>query len=79
MVLSELYDYTVQNPPPADVESVRATLKYLEACHKMFEKGLLSHEKVCTTDSKVMRSIREGYSFFVNWHKSLSKHGNVYL
>ena len=75
MVLSELYDYTVQNPQPADVESVRATLKYLEACNKMFEKGLLSHEKVCTIDSKVMQSIQEGYSFFVNWHESLSKHG----
>ena len=64
--MSELYSYTVQDPPPADVESVKATLRYLEACHKFFEKGLLSHEKVCNVDCKVMKSIEEGFSYFVN-------------
>jgi len=73
--LSELYNYTIQDPPPADVESVKAALRYLEACHKLFEMGLLSHEKVCDIDSKVVKSIKEGFSFFVNWHASLSKHG----
>ena len=76
--MSELYNSTIQNPPPADVESVKATLHYLEACHKLFERGLLSHEKVCDVDSKVVKSIKEGYSFFVNWHSSLSKHGKIF-
>ena len=42
-----------------------------------FEKGLLSHEKVCNVDCKVMKSIEEGFSYFefVNWHAGFSKHG----
>ena len=75
--MSELYNYTIQGPPPTDVESVKATLRYLEACHKLFEKGLLSHEKVCDVDSKAVKSIKEGYSFFVNWHGNLSRHGKI--
>ena len=45
---------------------MKCTLKYLEACNKVFENGLLSHERVTNLESEVLKSIMEGYNFFVN-------------
>lgn len=73
--MSELFSYISQDPKPDDSESVKATLRYLEACNKIFEGGFLSHDKVCDLNCKVIRSIKEGFSFFVAWHASLSKDG----
>ena len=67
-MLSELFSYISQDPQPDDTGSVKATLHYLEACNKIFEKGLLSHDKV-------IRSIKQGFSYFAEWHASLSKDG----
>ena len=81
--MSELLWYISQDPKPDDNESVKATLSYLEACKKIFERGFLSHDKVCDPNCKVIRSIKEGFSFFMEWHASLSKDGKclftVYL
>ena len=73
LVLSELHQYTTQDPEPEDVNSVKLTLQYLEACNRLFEKGCLSHEKICDTGSPVLDSISMGFSYFLKWHEALSK------
>ena len=75
-MLTELFHYTNQVPAPADALSVQCTKKYLEACNKIFERGLLSHEKILSEDSEVLKNIDEGYAFFLNWVESLQKKGN---
>ena len=72
-VLGELFDYISQNP--LDAAETRATLQYLESCHKLFEKGFLSHNRILDTNSPILKSINEGYFFFTKWHKSLIKPG----
>ena len=47
-VFGELFHYVNQQTPPPDALQVQCTLKYLQACSKIFENGLLSHE--CVTD-----------------------------
>ena len=64
-----------QQPPPTDAPQIQLTLKYLEACNKIFENGLLSHDRVTDTNCDILRSIREGYDFFCNWHRSLVETG----
>ena len=50
----------------------------MEACNKIFERGLLSHDKLCDMNSKVIGSIKEGFSYLVKWHASLSKNGKYF-
>ena len=59
--------YCNQTPPPADSASAKLTLKFLEACNKIFERGLLSHDKVTSPDSRVVTNITEGFKFFSTW------------
>lgn len=66
-VLSELYHYVHQTPTPEDSFSAMTTLSYLEACNKIFEQGLLSHEKVSSSDHQVIINIKDGYQFFKGW------------
>ena len=56
---------------------MKCTLKYLEACNKVFENGLLNHERVTNLESEVLKSIMEGYNFFCKWHQSLLQPGTV--
>ncbi|XP_065905179.1 uncharacterized protein [Dysidea avara] len=77
LVMSELHHYLTSDPAPDDVASVKYTLQYLEACNKIFEKGLLSHDKICDVDSKVLHSISTGFSFFEKWHGDLSREGGL--
>ena len=74
-VLGELFHYVNQQTPPPDALQVQCTLKYLQACSKIFENGLLSHERVTDVNSNVLKSIKEGYEFFRSWHYSLSHAG----
>lgn len=77
-VLAELFDYVSQSPPPDDSFSTICTLKYLEACNKLFEKGLLSHSKIRGLDSEVLDNINQGLSFFLNWLESIHDEGILY-
>lgn len=43
-VIAELSEYKENNPP--DAENVGKTIEYLNACRQLFEKGILSHEKI---------------------------------
>jgi len=59
----ELFDYVNQQPSPSDAAQVKLTLKYLETCSKIFEKGLLSHDCVFNTSTSfgILESIQDGY------------------
>ena len=74
-VLGELSHYVNQQTPPPDALQVQCTLKYLQACSKTFENGLLSHERVTDVNSNVLNSIKEGYELLRSWHHSLSHAG----
>ena len=66
--MSELYHYINEHQHDEDhADETRKTLEYLEACNKIFENGFLSHDMIETMDSKVLKSIDEGYSFFTKW------------
>lgn len=41
----------------------------------VFEKGFLSHDRVFTMDSDVLKSIDQGYNFFTTWFNELAKKG----
>ena len=64
-VIAELSEYTHNNP--ADAENVKKAIEYLEACCQLFERGILSHEKVTTDQSIVLHNMSDGYAFFVGW------------
>ena len=70
-VLMELFHYVNQSPAPYDCFSAKMTLKYLESCSNIFEKGLLSHHKISLSNQDVLVNIQNGYDFFVQWIDSL--------
>ena len=51
------------------------TLKYLQALNKIFERGILSSQKVTATDRKLLDIIREGFSYFEEWYAEVVKQG----
>lgn len=70
-----MYSYSHQIPAPRDSFSAQLTLSYLEACNKIFERGLLSHDKVTTSDCQVVLNIQEGYNFFTKWLDEILEKG----
>lgn len=76
-VLTELFHYANQSPPPHDAFSVISTRKYLEACNKIFENGFLCHKKIYSSDSEVLVNIQSGFSFFSKWINSLLEESRV--
>ena len=54
-VLMELYSYTHQDPLPVDIAMTIETHQYLETCNRIFEKGFLCHEKICSLDLTVLQ------------------------
>ena len=54
-MLSELYNHVNQQPPKSDKPTVQATLSYLEACSNLFEKEFLTHDRVISLDSEVIK------------------------
>ena len=59
-VLTKLYSYISSDPKPADM---KCTLKHLEACNLLFEKGFLSHNKVSSHKRQVLLNVKAGYIF----------------
>ena len=74
-MLAEIFSYTKSIPLPSDVDSACCTLRYLESCNLMFENGLLSHERVESSDSKVIQNIHLGFKFFCDWLDSVIESG----
>ena len=42
-MISALQEHARKAPQPADAELVEMTVNYMQACHLIFEKGILSH------------------------------------
>ena len=78
-VLSELYAYIRQKIPPNDKVHVEATLRYLEACNRLFERGFLSHDRVMSMDSEIVQNITQGFKFFPHGSMELSKVRNHFM
>ena len=49
------------------------TAEYLEACNLIFENGILSHEMICSPNSKALVYISEGMKWFLKWKEELQK------
>ncbi|XP_065914376.1 uncharacterized protein [Dysidea avara] len=77
-VLGELFWYTNQDPLPADSDTTNETWEYLQACHKLFESGFLSHDKVDNMDSPVLQNIDDGYKYFTSWLSTLLEEDSDY-
>ena len=52
-------------------------MEYLKAVRKIFECGLLSHDKVTDGDALPLLSISEGLQYFEEWCDEAISHGNV--
>ena len=76
-IVGELYWYIHQNPLPPDASCVSETLKYLEACSQLFEKGFLSHSKITSMESEVLKNIDKGYGYFSDWLSSILQKGSA--
>ena len=63
-MLSELRSHSQE---VHSANSTVCTLKYLEACNHLFEKGFLSSKQVSNTNREVICSIEKGFGFFTNW------------
>lgn len=70
-VLMELYHYVNQSPAPDDAFSATITLRYLESCSNLFEKGFLSHQTINLRNQDTLVNIQKGFDFFVQWIDSL--------
>ena len=49
------------------------TAEYLEACNKLFENGILSHDMIKSMSSPALENMRQGFAFFEQWHLDLSQ------
>lgn len=74
-VLSELHHYSHQIPPLEDSFRTQQTLAYLEACNMIFERGLLSHDKVASSECQVVSNFWNGYSFLTKWLNEIYEQG----
>ena len=67
-MLSAIGDFGGSNP-----ESHAAAAEYLEACNKIFERGILSHSKIMDLQSPALINIRSEFSYFQQWHRHLQE------
>ena len=63
---------------PEDVEKTLEALAYLEACHYLFERGFLCHERIRSVNSEVLKNINKGYRYFSGWLTDLLEQGIEY-
>ena len=66
-MISALQEHARKIPLPADASMVEMTSNFLEACHLIFEKGILSHMRISPKCQRVLENIKEGFSFFKDW------------
>ena len=50
----------------------QSTLEFLQACNKLFEEGILSHERIISPTSTALRNMKMGFAFFETWHQDVS-------
>ena len=74
-VIAELTTHTQTMQESATSKYDTATLAYLLAIRKIFECGLLSHDKVADGDAAPLLSISEGLQYFDEWCDKVKKQG----
>ena len=58
--------------------TIQQMLKCMDACRQLFERGILSHEKVTTDQSVVLQNMSDGYAFFVGWADYAWEKGKIW-
>lgn len=66
------------NEDPNKSAIVKETARYLQACHLIFEKGILSHVFARSTESAVFKNMQEGWRYFVEWAEEHNNTG-IYM
>lgn len=66
-MISELKEYVNSIPTPPHAANVGLTIKYLEACNQLFERGILAHVRIWSGDSQILANMEKGYNFFCSW------------
>ena len=74
-MISALQEHARKAPQPADAALVKMTANYLQACHLIFEKGILSHLTITQRYQQVLENIKKGFSFFTDWSLSHQRTG----
>ncbi len=57
----------------AMTDTYTVTADYLKACSMIFERGILSHEKVMSVDSTPIANMRAGMKWFSMWKEELQE------
>ena len=74
-MISALQEHARKAPQPADAALAEMTANYLQACHLIFEKGILSHLTITERYQQVLENNKKGFSFFTNWSLSHQRTG----
>ena len=74
-MITALQEHARKAPQPADAALVEMTANYLQACHLIFEKGILSHLTIAERYQQVLENIKKGFSFFTDWSLSHQRTG----
>ena len=78
-VIAELTTHIQMVQQSATCKYDSATLEYLKAIRKIFECGLLSHDKVTDGDATPLSSISEGLQYFKEWCDEAEEHGKWFI
>ena len=66
-MIAALNEYASEQPQPADTATVSETAKFLHACNLTFEKGVLSHAFISSENSSILKNVKSGWQYFVEW------------
>ena len=70
---------TVQELAEREVHVADHVAEYLEACNRLFEEGILSHNIVSSSKQKILVNMKTGFEFFQLWKDLSQKFPGVYL
>lgn len=64
-----------QDPLPENASATKETWEHLQACHRLLEAEFLSHDKVDSMGSPVLKNINDGFEYFTSWLSTLIEEG----
>ena len=74
--MSELREHAETNPDSDEAAEVLATVKYLSALNKIFERALLgTRTRIFMSDGTAIQRLDEGFSYFKEWSDDLTTSG----
>ena len=65
-IISELKEYVAGSPTPLDASAVAMVVNYLEACNRLFERGILGHVQISTYPNQILNNM-EDIRFSIGW------------